>query len=193
MLVSQTVVYFYSPLLQIFCLIEEFQMRKDIFIENQKRVDFTLKMNIWHLVKNIISPFSRCQEMSCFRFGRERFISLSFKAKSVGNMSNPSCQDHVPEILQWGTPVLGVHAGTCPICLEKGRHLPIQCLRCRQMPGWCQCLRTLRRTEAQNCCCPLCRFGPPGERLGESGSSTALNNSWPDEPSKSRQPCRSTN
>ena len=119
MLVSQTVVYFYSPLLQIFCLIEEFQMRKDIFIEKQKRVDFTLKMNIWHLVKNIISPFSRCLEMSCFRFGRERFISLSFKAKSVGNMSNPSCPDHVPEILQWGTPVFGVHAGTSRYALKR--------------------------------------------------------------------------
>ena len=31
----------------------------------------------------------------------ERFISLSFKATSVGNMSNPSCPDHVPEIPQW--------------------------------------------------------------------------------------------
>ena len=97
----------------------------------------------------------------------EHFISLSFKAKSVGNMSNLPRPDHVPEILQWGSPVVGVH-GTCPICLEKGRHLQIQCLRCRQMPGCCQWLPALKRTEALNFRCPICRFGPrvsEGERV----------------------------
>ena len=98
----------------------------------------------------------------------ERFISLSFKAKSVDNMTNPSCPDHIPEIPQWGTPVVGVHTGTCPICLENGRHLQIQCLRCWQMPGCCQCLPALRRTQPLNHRCPICRFGPrvsEGERV----------------------------
>ena len=70
------------------------------------------------------------------------------------------CPDHEPEIPPWGTAVDEAVFDDCVVCGESGRHLQIQCLRCQQMPGCCQCLPM---ATSQTPCleflrCPLCRF-----------------------------------
>ena len=70
----------------------------------------------------------------------------------------------IPEHFIWTcprNPGVGEPSGRSPWNLpEKGRHLQIHCLMCRQTPGCCQCLPSLKRVETQTFRCPICRFGP---------------------------------
>ena len=73
-------------------------------------------------------------------------------------MYSAPCPEHEAEVPPWGTPVDEAIFRDCVVCLDSGRHLHIQCLRCRQMPGCCQCLPGLTQTTDGPLKCPTSRF-----------------------------------
>ena len=45
----------------------------------------------------------------------------------------------------------------CALCLQPGKHHPVECRQCRQRPGCCHCLWRHHRSPYNNRC-PMCRY-----------------------------------